>query len=111
MSLLRELDGMMKDTTLGAKVLAPMTMQVEITRDVVLCLEEVDMRRWRYVVNATDTVIKAKGMVTSTLLASCLFLRAWPRPRPSSCCSVHPQSIHLSTLLSLLDSPCKGSLA
>jgi hypothetical protein len=39
----------------------PATATAEIARDGVLCLEEVDGRRWSYVVDAAGAAVKAKG--------------------------------------------------
>jgi hypothetical protein len=45
----------------AARVPSPAAVPAEIARDGVLCLEEVDGRRWSYVVDAAGAAVKAKG--------------------------------------------------
>jgi hypothetical protein len=45
----------------AARVPATAAVPAEIARDGVLCLEEVDGRRWSYVVDAAGAAVKAKG--------------------------------------------------
>ncbi|AQK93723.1 Protein root UVB sensitive 6 [Zea mays] len=48
-------------TAPAARVPATAAATAEIARDGVLCLEEVDGRRWSYVVDAAGAAVKAKG--------------------------------------------------
>ncbi|PWZ17789.1 Protein root UVB sensitive 6 [Zea mays] len=57
----REAEATAKATAPAARVPATAAVPVEIARDGVLCLEEVDGRRWSYVVDAAGAAVKAKG--------------------------------------------------
>ncbi|OEL31397.1 Protein root UVB sensitive 6 [Dichanthelium oligosanthes] len=57
----REAEATAQATAPAARVPAPAAVPAEIARDGVLCLEEVDGRRWSYVVDAAGAAVKAKG--------------------------------------------------
>ncbi|CAL4893627.1 unnamed protein product [Urochloa decumbens] len=57
----RDAEATAQATAPAARVPAAAAVPAEIARDGVLCLEEVDGRRWSYVVDAAGASVKAKG--------------------------------------------------
>jgi len=57
----REAEATAAKATAPPAARVPATATAEIARDGVLCLEEVDGRRWSYVVDAAGAAVKAKG--------------------------------------------------
>jgi len=57
----REAEATAQATAPAARVPAAAAVRAEIARDGVLCLEEVDGRRWSYVVDPAGAAVKAKG--------------------------------------------------
>lgn len=57
----REAEATAQATAPAARVPVPAAVPAEIARDGVLCLEEVDGRRWSYVVDAAGASVKTKG--------------------------------------------------